>query len=220
MGRPRTNDEVVKERLVECATEMLATRPRESVTVRAVAAAAEASTTAVYSLFGGKDGLIGAVRDKAVAGLFQDLSAVQTSAADPLADLYALAVAYRRWGRGHSHLYTVLFGGVQPFAPSGEVGASDPIRPLLAAIDRALTASVLAGDATSIALSMWATMHGLVTLELAGALDATTAEAAFRSTIHATLRGWTTPEVFRSVRQAELARRQDQDRYPHSADLG
>ena len=189
---------------MECATEMLATRPRESLTVRAVAAAAEASTTAVYSLFGGKDGLIGAVRDRAVAGLFQDLSTAQTSA-DPLADLYALAVAYRRWGRGHSHLYTVLFGGVQSFDPSGEVGARDPIRPLLAAVDRALTASVLAGEATSIALSIWATLHGLVTLELAGALDAATAEAAFRSAIHATLRGWTTPAVFRSLRQAELA---------------
>jgi AcrR family transcriptional regulator len=154
-------------------------------------------------LFGGKDGLIGAVRDRAVAGLFQDVATVQTSA-EPLADLYALAVAYRRWGRGHSHLYTVLFGGVQPFDPSGAVGASDPIRPLLAAIDRALAASVLAGDATSIALSIWATLHGLVTLELAGALDAAMAEAAFRSAIHATLRGWTTPSVFRSLRQAEL----------------
>ncbi|MEU2288992.1 TetR-like C-terminal domain-containing protein [Streptomyces sp. NPDC013178] len=204
MGRPRTNDDAVKERLVVCATEMLATHPQESVTVRAVAAAAETSTTAVYSLFGGKDELIAAVRDRAVAGLFQDVSAVQTST-DPLADLHALAVAYRRWGRGHSHLYTVLFGGVQSFDPSGEVGASDPIHPLLAAIDRALNASVLAGEATSIALSIWATMHGLVALELAGALDAATAEAAFRSTIHATLRGWTTPEVFRSLRQAELA---------------
>ncbi|MFF9526603.1 TetR/AcrR family transcriptional regulator [Streptomyces achromogenes] len=204
MGRPRTNDEAVKERLVECATEMLATRPQESVTVRAVAAAAGASTTAVYSLFGGKDGLIGAVRDRAVAGLFEHVSAVQTSA-DPLADLYALAVAYRRWGCGNSHLYTVLFGGVQSFDPSGEVGASDPIRPLLAAIDRALTESVLAGDATAIALSIWATLHGLVTLELAGALDATTAEVAFRSSIHATLRGWATAEVFRGLRRADLS---------------
>ncbi|MEU3725035.1 TetR-like C-terminal domain-containing protein [Streptomyces sp. NPDC031705] len=205
MGRPRTNDEAVKERLVECATEMLATLPRESVSVRAVAAAAEASTTAVYSLFGGKDGLIGAVRDRAVAGLFHDVSGVRASA-DPLADLYALAVAYRRWGRGHSHLYTVLFGGVQSFDPSGNEGASDPIRPLLAAIERALRTSVLAGDATAIALSIWATLHGLVTLELAGALDATTAETAFHSSIHATLRGWTTAEVFRSLRRAELAR--------------
>lgn len=187
-----------------CATEMLATGPRESVTVRAVAAAAEASTTAVYSLFGGKDGLIGAVRDRAVSGLYAELSAVSASE-DPLADLYALALAYRRWGRGHSHLYAVLFGGVQSFDPSGEVGTADPVGPLLAAIDRALKASVLTGDATAIALSVWATLHGLVTLELSGALDAVTAETAFGSTIRAALRGWTTPEVFRGLRRAEPA---------------
>ncbi|MFJ7593164.1 TetR/AcrR family transcriptional regulator [Streptomyces sp. NPDC097617] len=204
MGRPRTNDEAVKELLVVCATELLATRPRESVTVRAVAAAAGTSTTAVYSLFGGKEGLIGAVRDRAVAGLFQDLSAVATSA-DPLADLYALAVAYRGWGRGHRHLYTVLFGGVQSFDPSGEAGAGDPVRPLLAAIDRASAACVLTGETTSIALSIWAALHGLVTLELAGALDAATAGAAFRSTIHAVLRGWTAPAVLRGLRPAEPA---------------
>ncbi|GAB7035371.1 TetR/AcrR family transcriptional regulator [Streptomyces platensis subsp. malvinus] len=189
VGRPRTNDETVKERLVACATEMFATRPPELVTVRALATAAGTSTTAVYSLFDGKDGLIGEVRDRAVAGLFQDLSAAPTSE-DPLADLYALAVAYRRWGREHSHLYTVLFGGVQSFDPSGAVGTSDPVRPLLAAIDRALAASVLAGEATPIALSLWVTLHGLVTLELAGALDTATAESTFRSTIQATLRGW------------------------------
>ncbi|MCX4823965.1 WHG domain-containing protein [Streptomyces sp. NBC_01142] len=204
MGRPRTNDETVKERLVECATEMLATRPQESLTVRAVATAADTSTAAVYSLFGGKDGLIGAVRDRAVASLFQALTAVATSE-DPLADIYALAAAYRRWGREHSHLYSVLFGGVQSFKPSGAVGTSDPIRPLIAAIDRAVTESVLDGHVTSIAVSLWVTLHGLVTLELAGALDAPTAEAAFRSTIHAALRGWTTPAVFRSLRHDEPA---------------
>ncbi|MEU7723259.1 TetR-like C-terminal domain-containing protein [Streptomyces tibetensis] len=100
-------------------------------------------------------------------------------------------------------LYTVLFGGVQSFHPSGEVGANDPIRPLLETIDRAVTESVLAGDATSIALSVWAVMHGVATLEPAGAHDAATAESAFRSTVHATLRGWATPAVFSSLRRAE-----------------
>lgn len=205
MGRPRTNDEAVKERLVACATEMLATGSRDSVTVRAVAAAAGTSTSAVYSLFGGKDGLIGAVRDRAVTGLFQHVSAVPTSG-DPLADLYALALAYRRWGCEHNHLYTVLFGGVQSFDPSGAVGTHDPVRPLIAAIDRAVTASVLAGDATSIAVSLWVTLHGLVMLELAEAFDATTADAAFESSIQAALRGWATPAVFSSLRHAESVR--------------
>jgi len=183
---------------------MFATRPRESITVRALAAAAGTSTAALYSLFDGKDALIGEVRNRAVAGLFQDLSAVPTSD-DPLADLYELAVAYRRWGREHRHLYAVLFGGVQSFDPSGVVGTGDPVRPLIAAIDRALSASVLAGDATSIALSIWVTLHGLVTLELAGAFDATTGETAFRPAFLATLRGWATPTVFSTLRGVEPA---------------
>jgi AcrR family transcriptional regulator len=192
MGRPRTNDATVRERLVESATEMFATRSPESITVRALAAAAGTTTGAVYSLFAGKDAVIGEVRNRAVAGLSQYLSAVPTTR-DPLADIYALAVAYRQWGRDHAHLYAALFGGVQAFDPSGDVSASDPVRPLIEAIDRARSEFVLNGDATSIALSIWVTLHGLVALELAGALDGATADATFAPTIHATLRGWRVP---------------------------
>lgn len=49
--------------------------------------------------------------------------------------------------------------------------------------------------ATSIALSLWVTLHGLVTLELAGALGTAAAETAFRSAIPAALRGWASPEA-------------------------
>ncbi|MEV0413563.1 TetR-like C-terminal domain-containing protein [Streptomyces sp. NPDC050448] len=129
------------------------------------------------------------MRDRAVAGLFRALTAAAISE-DPLTDIHALAAAYRRWGREHSHLYSVLFGGVQSFTPSGAVGTTDPVRPLLAAIDRAVTASVLDGEATAIAVSLRVALHGLVTLELARTLDAPTAEAAFRPTILARLRGW------------------------------
>ncbi|HZX09097.1 TetR-like C-terminal domain-containing protein [Kribbella sp.] len=194
MGRPRTNDETVRERLLESATELFATRPLESITVRALAGGAGSATAAVYSLFGSKEALIAEVRNRAVAGLFRELAAVPTSE-DPVADLYALAVAYRRWGREHANLYMALFGGVQTFDPSGTIGTNDPVRPLLHAIDRALTASMLTGDATAIALSLWVTLHGLVTLELAGALDTATTDATFRSAIPATLRGWTPSET-------------------------
>lgn len=189
MGRPKTNDDTVRERLVARATEMLATRPPGSLTVRALATDTGTATAAVYTLFGSKDRLIAEVRRRAVAGLFGALSAVPASD-DPLADLCRLAAAYRDWGRAHRHLYTVLFGGVQTFDPSGTASAGDPVRPLLDTIGRALAAATLAGDPTSIALSLWATMHGLTTLELSGALDTTTADNAFLPTLRATLRGW------------------------------
>ncbi|MBX7547752.1 WHG domain-containing protein [Streptomyces sp. tea 10] len=187
-----------------CATEMFATRPRESVTVRALATAAGTSTAAVYTLFDGKDGLVGEVRDRAVAGLFQDLSTAPTSD-DALDDLHELAAAYRRWGREHRHLYTVLFGGAQSFDPSGRVGDRDPVRLLVAAIDRAVADHTLAGDTTLIAVSLWVALHGVVTLELAGALDDTAAETAFGSTIGAVLRGWATPAAPTGLRRAGTA---------------
>ncbi len=195
VGRPKTNDDAVKERLLHTATEMLATRPRESISVRALAGAAGTATAAVYTLFGSKDALIGEVRARAVTGLYQDLSAVPASA-EPLADIQALAVTYRQWARRHRHLYTVLFSGVQTFDPNGPVSTTDPVRPLLDAIDRARSASVLTGDLPAIALSLWVALHGLVTLELAGAFDTATADRTFDSTIPATLRGWAAPKAF------------------------
>lgn len=204
VGRPRTNDAAVRERLVACATEMFATRPQESVTVRALAAAAGTSTAAVYTLFQGKEGLIREVRDQAVAGLFRDLTAVPGSES-ALEDLYALAAAYRHWGREHRHLYTVLFGGAQSFVPSARVGDRDPVRPLVAAIDRAVAGHILVGDTTLIAVSLWVALHGLVTLELAGGLDGAAAETAFRSTIDAVLRGWATPAAFSGIRRTDPA---------------
>ncbi|MFI1993049.1 TetR-like C-terminal domain-containing protein [Actinoplanes sp. NPDC020271] len=179
----------MKDRLIETATEMLATRPSESISVRALAAAAGAATAAVYTLFGSKDALIGEVRNRAVSGLFAEMSDVPTGA-DPLADIYALAQSYRKWALDHRHLYAVLFGGIQSFDPSGPAGTGDPVRPLLDAIGRGLATSALDGDSTAIAVSLWVTLHGLVSLQLAGALDSTTADFGFDSAVHATLRGW------------------------------
>jgi AcrR family transcriptional regulator len=186
MGRPKTNDDAVRDRLVVAATQMLATQPQESISVRGLAAAAGAATAAVYTLFGSKDGLIAEVRDRAVAGLYARLAAVP-STPDAGADIRALAAAYREWARGHRHLYAVLFGGVQTFDPTGPVGAADPVRPLLAAIGRA---GLGGGDPTGVAVSLWAALHGLVVLEHAGALDRAAADRAFVPTVDALLRGW------------------------------
>ncbi|MEV6927228.1 TetR-like C-terminal domain-containing protein [Dactylosporangium sp. NPDC051485] len=72
-----------------------------------------------------------------------------------------------------------------------------------------LAASVLAGDPTAIALSLWVTLHGLVALELAGALDNTAANHTFNSAVHATLRGWATPDVFKTLRGVDSIRAHD-----------
>ncbi|MFK8844310.1 WHG domain-containing protein [Streptomyces sp. Ac-502] len=96
-------------------------------------------------------------------------------------------------------------GASQSFVPSARVGGRDPVRPLVAAIDRAVADRVLAGDTPRIAVSLWVALHGLVTLELAGALEGAAAETAFRSTVDAVLRGWATPAAIPGLRRADTA---------------
>ncbi|MEU7151444.1 WHG domain-containing protein [Streptomyces sp. NPDC045456] len=95
-------------------------------------------------------------------------------------------------------------GGAQSFVPSDRVGDRDPVRPLVVAIDRVVADRVLAGGTTQIAVSLWAALHGLVSLELAGALEGAAAETAFRSTIDAVLRGWATSDAFPGLRGADM----------------
>ncbi|MFF3907901.1 TetR-like C-terminal domain-containing protein [Streptomyces sp. NPDC001848] len=98
-----------------------------------------------------------------------------------------------------------MFGGAQSLDPSDRTGDRDPVRPLLAAIDRAVADHTLAGDPTLIAVSLWVALRGLVTVELAGALDSTAAETAFRSTIDAVLRGWATPAALSGLHLTDRA---------------
>src|SRR5689334_460451 len=54
MGRPRLHDDAVRSRLLEAASTVLAQDGVAGLTVRDVAARAGTSTSAVYSLFGGR----------------------------------------------------------------------------------------------------------------------------------------------------------------------
>ena len=130
--------------------------------IGSIAATAGTSTTAVYSLFGGKAELLTAVLDDG----FASFAASQQEAA--AAGLEALGRAYRTWALKHPVLYGLMFGGSLasqvPCRPTP--GAAEPsIAPLFAA--------ALPGAADDEIASMvgvvWGQVHGLVSLELAGA---------------------------------------------------
>ena len=57
MGRPKEHDEATRERLLEAAEQLSASKGWEFVTVRGVADQAGTSTRAVYALFDSKEGL-------------------------------------------------------------------------------------------------------------------------------------------------------------------
>ena len=168
MGRVKTYDETLRQRLLDEAGRLLAVEGVGAVTLRQVAARAGTSTTAVYSLFGDKDRLLAAMYTEGFARLGRALD--RASVGEPLQALGAVGMAYRRAALAAPHLYGLMFGGT---APSGEAKdvADAAFLPLLQGVQDCLANGDLAGGAArQIANHLWAVAHGMVSLELAGIL--------------------------------------------------
>ncbi len=95
----------------------------------------------------------------------------------------------------HPHLYAVMFGaalaGFEPTRTQSEASIAT-IVPLGTAVRRSIDSGLLAGDCELITNSIWAAVHGVVSIRLACAGPATDAGARelFDATMHAILRGW------------------------------
>ncbi|MFD2420284.1 TetR/AcrR family transcriptional regulator [Amycolatopsis pigmentata] len=189
MGRPPTNDDATRERLIRAATSLMRDRQWDQLSVRQIAAEAGASTTSIYTLLGGRDQLIAAVRRHALALLHEVLIAVPRTR-DPVADLLGMAAAYRSWGIGERYLYRAIFGGAVTYTPRGAPQDRDPAAPLVSAINRIRGPGHSVEEANRIAVAIWAELHGLVTLEIDGTLPAASIDTVLPQAIRSLVTGW------------------------------
>ncbi len=83
-------------------------RTREPITLRSLVAGTSVSTMAVYTHFGGMDGMWKALRQEGFTRLATRLAQV-TPSADPVRDLTALIAAYLGNALDHPDLYRVMF---------------------------------------------------------------------------------------------------------------
>ena len=160
----------VGQALVQAASDLLASDGAAALTVRAIATAAGSSTMNVYSRFGGKDGVV----EQLYLQGFELLAAEMRSAgitSDPLADLQRCGQAYRRFALQHSTLYAVMFSRAVPdYEPTDEAKAFGlrTLDDLADKLQRAMDAGLLRPiDADHAAAIVWATCHGVMSLELA-----------------------------------------------------
>lgn len=197
MGRKRLHDEQLRQRLLDVAAERLAKDGVDGLSLRVLAAAADTSTAAVYSLFGGKPGLLTALHERAFRRFGQAQEAVGVGD-DPVEDLVRLGLAYRASAIADPHGYRIMFGGeIRPadVTPELRQSAADTFLPLLHAVRRCVAEGRLTEvvPAESIATALWANVHGLVSLELGGFLPPAAGDlaAVFETAVRSTLRGWT-----------------------------
>lgn len=155
-----------RRRLLDAAGRTLAERGLAGLNVRELGADVGASSTVVYTIFGGRDALLLAVYEDALEQLHAAMAAVP--AAEPMPYLVALAHAYRRFAIAHPHVYAIL-----QLTDTGIAGAalreSKAHALLVAGVERCIALEVFVpGDARLVADTMWAMVHGLVSLELVG----------------------------------------------------
>jgi AcrR family transcriptional regulator len=195
MGRPRVHDERTERELLAAAEGLLAAGGVQALSLRQLAEAAGSTTRAVYSVFGGKEGLLRALFRQAFLALADDLDALPLSD-DPAADLVAAGVpGFRGWARSHPDLFRLVFEASAPpvEAPDPDAGVQAFAR-LLARIRRCVEAGLLpAGREIEIGLSFHALCEGLGSLEARGRfplLAGQDPEGLWRSALTALVKGY------------------------------
>jgi AcrR family transcriptional regulator len=197
MARPRLHDENLRLRLLANAGRLVTECGVDGLSLRALAAQTSTSTTAVYALFGGKTGLLGALFDESFDSFGTAQRAVSITG-DTVSDLAALGRAYWEWSLENPHLYGVMFGsalaGIER-TPAQGAKAAATMQPLAGVVSAGVESGVLVGDPSTITFAVWAAVHGVVSLALADCLPPERAVQLqlFTATAEAIVRGWQRP---------------------------
>lgn len=179
----------VREELLHAAVALLDEDGPDALQTRKVARAVGTSTMAVYTHFGGMRGLIAEVAEEGLRQFDAALTVPRTD--DPVADLFVIGAAYRRYAIERPHMYRLMFGSTSAHginAPAHNVLTLTVAEikrdyPSFAHVVRGVHRCMLGGritpadaveegvdDASVVATAaqFWALIHGFVMLELAG----------------------------------------------------
>ncbi len=190
--------------LLDAAGQMLAQGGHESISLRKLAAKVGTSTMAVYTAFGGKDGLISALIDEGYKRLSDALAHVPRNK-EPLLWLRNLGTGFRHFALDNHAYYALMISVTVPLSaaerhdnpdyadlPSRAITRHPAYRVLLDAIQACIDEGSFPPTLSPVAISesFWATLHGLCSLELAGFYKSEEdAEAGFTLTAFAVMRG-------------------------------
>jgi AcrR family transcriptional regulator len=196
MGRPRLHNEQTERELLIAAERLLATGGIDALSIRALADAAGSTTRAVYTVFGGKEGLLRALFREAFRALDAGLEALPLTS-DPAADLVAAgAEGFRGWARSHPDLFRLAFEGAVAWragAPIEEMGVQAFGR-LRERVRRCIDAGLISsGREVEVALSFHALCEGMASLEARGRFPPLSEQdpgAPWRSALTALVNGY------------------------------
>jgi AcrR family transcriptional regulator len=175
--RDRERQEL-KQAILEAAREIAAHEGWQAVTIRKVADRIEYSPPTIYEHFANKEAILIELMREGFRLLLAEICAGDAPAAGAEARLLALANAYWAFAWAYPELYQVMHGlGGVPFCVDGESGdagsppaEAEAVFVATSQILRSLPgmASVGVEDLDAAVLILWATLHGMVALTMAG----------------------------------------------------
>jgi len=169
---------------------------QEALSLRRLATEVGTSTTAIYSLFGGKPGLLDAIDQEAWRRFAAHLDSVRTTY-DPVADLMELSRAYRASARADPRYYQIMFAADHQHPVGHHVDDNPRTRGtfelLLRNVQRCMTTSSWrTDDSLLVATALWSAVHGTVSLEINGLLKERIKDVDlfFDEVVSSALEGW------------------------------
>lgn len=174
--RRQREREEVRGKILEAARTLFADHGYEAVTLRKIAEQIEYSPTAVYVHFRDKEALIRAICEDdfgALARRFHKIAAIQ----DPVEKLAASGRAYAEFGLKHPNHYRLMFMTPHPAHEDASAPKASEQNPevdayafLRAAVIEAMDQGRFSpehDDPDLIAQTLWAGVHGVVSLRIA-----------------------------------------------------
>ncbi len=169
MGRPRVHDQTTAAALLAAAERLLQVRSAAALSLREVARGAGTSTQAIYSLFGSKEALLGALGTRAMQLLHEGVDAIPVTD-DPRHDLVEAALMFRRFALEHPALFEVAFHRADPAVrPRFRATAAEALSALTRRFEPLAAAGLLGGRSVPEALlAFHGLCEGMAVVELRG----------------------------------------------------
>jgi AcrR family transcriptional regulator len=171
---------------LRAALELLEEDGAAGLSIRAVARRAGVAPSAPYRHYADRDALVSAVAAVGYRELAQFLAAASPAPSTP-EDLAAVAAAYVQFALQRPSLFRVMFSEPCDRDNVERVTATAAITEYVAGIVRACFPGA---EAESLAIALWALVHGLAFLHLDGKFDASTTDAVtnrVEAAVHALL---------------------------------
>ncbi|HUR03057.1 MAG TPA: TetR/AcrR family transcriptional regulator [Nonomuraea sp.] len=166
----RKRERAEREQLIITAARALAEAEGwEAVTTRRLAERVEYSQPVLYSHFKGKDAIMAAVAVEGFADLATDLRAARSSASDPRQALAKVSAAYADFAERRPALYDAMFS-LTVDLPFATPQAPPALHAGFGELSEALRPQAGDDDLALLTETLWAGLHGLVTLMRGGRL--------------------------------------------------